>query len=188
MQEMLMLLLSLIALSAVNGQTFHFGSCPKPPVQNNFELSKYLGTWYEIEKLPACFEKGNCVQATYSLNEDATIKVLNQEVLPNGKTHSIEGTAVSRNLEEPAKLGVSFSFFQPYSPYWVLSTDYESHSLVYSCSNVLGIFYVDFAWILARTRTLPAENVTQLRDVFTSFNIDITKMTQTDQTNCPNFM
>lgn len=185
---MLMLLLTLIALSDVNGQTFHLGSCPKPPVQNNFELSKYLGTWYEIEKLPASFEKGNCVQATYSLNEDATIKVLNQEVLPNGKTHSIVGTAVSRNLEEPAKLGVSFSFFQPYSPYWVLSTDYESHSLVYSCCNVLGIFYVDFAWILARTRTLPAENVTQLRDVFTSSNIDITKMTQTDQTNCPNFM
>ncbi|RXN00819.1 Apolipoprotein D [Acipenser ruthenus] len=99
---------SLIALTTVlnNNRTIRAINMNRPLLYSQ----QYLGTWYEIEKLPASFEKGNCVQATYSLNEDATIKVFNQEVLPNGKTHSIVGTAVSRNLEEPAKLGVSFSF------------------------------------------------------------------------------
>lgn len=38
---------------------------------------KYLGKWYEIEKLPASFEKGKCIEANYMLRPDSTIQVLN---------------------------------------------------------------------------------------------------------------
>lgn len=40
-----------------------------------------MGTWYEIEKLPAVFERGTCNQATYSLQSDGTVKVHNAELL-----------------------------------------------------------------------------------------------------------
>lgn len=71
----------------------------------------------------------------------------------------------------------------PYSPYWVLSTDYES-ALVYSCTDVLRIFHLDYAWILSRTRTLPAETVYHAKEVFSREKIDVGRMAPTDQSKC----
>ncbi|KAK1884838.1 Apolipoprotein D [Dissostichus eleginoides] len=71
----------LLLAAAAEGQSLHFGKCPRPPVQQDFNVAKYMGTWYEIEKLPALFEKGKCNQATYSLLSDGTVKVHNAELL-----------------------------------------------------------------------------------------------------------
>ncbi|KAJ8397580.1 hypothetical protein AAFF_G00438560 [Aldrovandia affinis] len=176
-------LLVALLLPLVSSQVFHWGPCPDPPVQANFVIHKYLGKWYEIQKLPASFEKGKCVEAEYSLRTDGTIKVLNSE-LRRGKMKSVEGTAVVQDIRQPAKLGVSFSYFTPYSPYWVLYTDYENSAMVYSCTDVLKLFHVDFAWILGRARTLPVATINNAKILFTSNNIDIGKMTSTDQQGC----
>lgn len=40
-----------------------------------------MGTWYEIEKLPAVFQKGKCCQATYTILGDGTVSVHNTELL-----------------------------------------------------------------------------------------------------------
>ncbi|KPP71063.1 apolipoprotein D-like [Scleropages formosus] len=144
----------------------------------------YLGKWYEIAKLPAQFEKGSCIEANYSIRADGTIKVYNSEIL-KGKLRSIEGTAVVQDINEPAKLAVSFSYaVTPYTPYWVLSTDYEHSALVYSCTDVLRLFHFDFAWILSRMRSLPPETIQKAKDLFTNSSIDISKMIMTQQQGC----
>ncbi|XP_030625510.1 apolipoprotein D-like [Chanos chanos] len=172
-----------ILLPMVASQTFHWGPCPTPMVQPNFDLNRYLGRWYEIEKLPASFERGKCIEANYALRPDHTIRVLNLQTL-KGKVRSAEGTAIVQDSREPAKLGVSFSYFTPYSPYWVLSTDFNTVSLVYSCTDILRLFHVDYAWILSRTRTLPPEIVYHAKEIFARENIDISRMKATDQHGC----
>jgi len=113
-------------------------------------------------------------------------------------------------MREPAKLGVSFSYCKsinvfknvfnssiestqsllnsfsvtPYAPYWVLSTDYNSIALVYSCTDVLRLFHVDYAWILSRSRILPAEAIYHAKEIFSRDNIDVSKMFPTDQQGC----
>uniref|UniRef100_A0A4W5JV80 Apolipoprotein D n=1 Tax=Hucho hucho TaxID=62062 RepID=A0A4W5JV80_9TELE len=72
-----MLCVLCLILSVAHAQTVHLGRCPTPPVQQDFNVTKvtadaygvcqYLGRWYEVEKLPAVFERGKCQQATYSL-------------------------------------------------------------------------------------------------------------------------
>ena len=48
------------------------------PVKN-FDLEKYQGKWYEIARLDHSFEQGmEQVTATYSINNDGTVKVLNK--------------------------------------------------------------------------------------------------------------
>lgn len=42
-----------------------------------FPFFQYLGKWYEIEKLPASFERGKCIEANYAIRPDHTIQVLN---------------------------------------------------------------------------------------------------------------
>ncbi|XP_072567579.1 apolipoprotein D-like isoform X3 [Paramormyrops kingsleyae] len=108
MKARFIILLPLL-LPLAGGQVYHWGPCPQPEVQPNFELQKYLGRWYEIEKLPSSFERGKCMETNYSMREDGTIKVVNTEQL-KGKLKSVEGTAVVQDVNQPAKLGVSFSF------------------------------------------------------------------------------
>ncbi|XP_070784638.1 apolipoprotein D-like [Enoplosus armatus] len=174
----------LLAAAAADGQSFHRGNCPQPSVQEDFNVTKYMGTWYEIEKLPAVFERGKCNQATYSPLADGTVKVRNAELLSKGKMHSIEGVAKVKNSSQPAILGVSFFKGVPDGPYWILSTDYQSYALVYSCSDYFGFFHIDFAWILARTRVLTEDVISQLHDKLASAGVNINRLTITNQTGC----
>ena len=44
-----------------------------------FDLSRYLGTWYEIARLDHSFERGlDKVTATYSMRDDGGVKVINR--------------------------------------------------------------------------------------------------------------
>ncbi|XP_062833648.1 apolipoprotein D isoform X1 [Anolis carolinensis] len=178
------LLLHLL-LGLAQAQTFHMGKCPDPPVQEVFDIHKYLGKWYEIEKLPSNFEKGHCIQANYSLKENGKVKVVNKEIHMDGTLNEIEGEAFHVNLQEPAKLHVKFNWFMPAAPYWVISTDYDNYALVYSCTNFMWLFHVDYAWIMSRTPELHPETVDHLKNILQSYDINTARMRPTDQTDCP---
>ncbi|KAM3593569.1 uncharacterized protein V6R79_015724 [Siganus canaliculatus] len=175
--------LLLLLLPLASAQTYRWGPCPNPKVQPNFNLQQYVGRWYEIEKLPASFERGKCIEANYAIRRDGTIQVLNSQFYKN-KVRVAEGTAVVVDPRDPARLGVSFSYFTPYSPYWVLTTDYTSVAVVYSCTDILHIFHIEFAWILSRSRFLPAQTVRYAKELLISEGIDVYRMKATDQTGC----
>uniref|UniRef100_A0A672GUP1 Apolipoprotein D n=1 Tax=Salarias fasciatus TaxID=181472 RepID=A0A672GUP1_SALFA len=147
--------LTLLLAAAASAQGLKLGKCPQPatvvlPLQ-------YLGKWYGIQKLPTTFQKGQCSTAVYTLKSPGVIGVLNSELFDISK-----GTATVKDPAEPAKLEVSFSKDSPPGPYWVLSTDYQGHTLVYSCREV-GLFHRELAWIMSREPTLPEATVQELR-------------------------
>ncbi|XP_053161609.1 apolipoprotein D isoform X2 [Hemicordylus capensis] len=182
---LLLLLLPALLRSQAQAQSFHMGKCPDPPVQEVFDVTKYLGSWYEIEKLPASFEKGSCVQANYSRKENGKIHVSNKELLSDHTENKIEGEAFQADPGEPAKLHVKFNWLMPAAPYWVISTDYDNYSLVYSCTPFLWLFHVDYAWIMSRTRQLHPETVEHLKSILQSYGVDTARMRPTDQMDCP---
>uniref|UniRef100_A0A3P8U4T7 Apolipoprotein D n=1 Tax=Amphiprion percula TaxID=161767 RepID=A0A3P8U4T7_AMPPE len=172
--------LTLLSVMAMNAQVIVPGRCPKPAVQKNFDAARYLGTWYEIKKLPHTFQKGECSTATYSLKSPGVVGVLNKELLADGTINTISGYAVSKSPSEPAKLLVSFFDNSPPAPYWVLSTDYDSYSLVYSCTD-LGVLRVEFAWVMSRQPTLPEETIKELYSTLSSIGVNVDKMITTNQ-------
>ncbi|XP_041670525.1 apolipoprotein Db [Cheilinus undulatus] len=172
-----------LLLPLVSAQTYHWGPCPNPKVQPGFKVNLYLGRWYEIEKLPASFERGKCIEANYDFRQDGTIQVRNSQFYKE-KTRVAEGTAVIPDPREPARLGVSFSYFTPYSPYYILTTDYTTMSVVYSCTDVLRLFHVDYAWILGRSRFIPYATVQYAKELLMNEGIDIFRMRPTVQTGC----
>ncbi|XP_070830904.1 apolipoprotein Da, duplicate 2 [Chaetodon trifascialis] len=176
--------LTLLSVLAASAQVLKFGKCPKPAVQANFDPTRYIGKWYEIKKLPTAFQRGECGTATYSLKSPGVLGVLNRELLDDGTINFIVGSAKTKNPSEPAKLEVSFDSSPP-GPYWVLSTDYEGHSLVYGCTD-FGLFHMELSWILSREPTLNEETLEQLHSILTSAGVNVNKMvlTNQDETYC----
>ncbi|XP_076003427.1 apolipoprotein Da, duplicate 2 [Genypterus blacodes] len=175
-----MISLTLLCVLSAGTHSLSFGKCPKPAVQQDFDPTMYLGKWYENQKLPTFFQKGECATAIYSLESPGVIDVLNKELLKDGRVNAINGSAKVKDPSEPAKLEVSFFESTPPGPYWVLSTDYDNYSLVYGCSE-FGPFRSEFTWILSREPTLDEEIVEELHAILTSVGVDVNKMVMTNQ-------
>lgn len=102
-------------------------------VVRGLDLERYMGRWYEIASFPSFFQpkNGENTRATYTLNPDGTVHVLN-ETWSNGKRDAIEGTAYKADPNsDEAKLKVRF-YLPPFLPlfpvvgnYWVLYVDEE---------------------------------------------------------------
>lgn len=131
-----------------NGCVFKNGYDMKPLKTAPFvDLSRYVGTWYEIARYPNKFQEG-CVDstATYSLTDDGKIKVINacHEDSLSGKLRSAKGKAWVVDKETNAKLKVSF--FWPFAgDYWIIEIgrNYEY--------AVIGHPDRKYLWILSRT-------------------------------------
>lgn len=100
-------------------------------VVRNLDLERYMGRWYEIASFPTFFQPkdGENTRATYKLNGDGTVHVLN-ETWSKGKRDYIEGSAYKADPNsDEAKFKVKF-YVPPFLPiipvvgnYWVLYLD-----------------------------------------------------------------
>ncbi|XP_072330120.1 apolipoprotein D-like [Scyliorhinus torazame] len=172
-----------------------FKSCPKIPVQKNFTLSEFMGTWFEIESLNTNLVKGDCIAHTFSQSADNWIHVNTTEKRDNGKRILYIGKLSPANVKEDAKLqillseGIYLDFGPPHDefsfiPYDVLATDFRSYSLVYSCTQHYFTPTI-YAWILSRGSQLDENTIKALEDILKANNINIDKMQQIDQKDCP---
>ena len=80
---------------------------------------------------------------------------------------------------------ISTSFSAPvYGDYWVVDTDYENYTLIYSCSSLIGLAKVEFAWILSRERTLDDATKNKLFDTLKRYKINTDILEKEDQSGC----
>lgn len=118
----------------------------------NFDIDKYLGTWYEIARFDFRFEKDlDNVSAQYSLNEKGNVIVLNSGYnFIKKEWEKAEGLAKFRGDKDLAKLKVSF--FGPfYSGYNVVALDANYQNALIAGKNL------DYLWILSRTKYISKE-------------------------------
>ncbi|GCB68338.1 hypothetical protein scyTo_0000864 [Scyliorhinus torazame] len=124
-----------------------FKSCPKIPVQKNFTLSEFMGTWFEIEALNSRLIKGDCVTHTFHQSTDNWIQVNTTEKRKDNKRILYIGKLSPANVNQAAKLQILLSEgvyldFVPvqdefsFIPYNVLATDFRKKLP----DNVLDIF------------------------------------------------
>jgi apolipoprotein D and lipocalin family protein len=127
---------------------------PYPPV-SPFDLNRYLGTWYEIARMPNSFEKGlTNVTATYSLRADGNVRVFNRGI-KNGKESTIEGKAKFAGSKDTAHILVSF-FWIFYSDYIVVELDSAyCYALVAGANS-------KYLWMLARQPAIDKTNTDRL--------------------------
>ncbi len=135
--------------------------CTTPPKGiepvTNFDIERYLGTWYEIVRLDHGFERGlTRVTANYTLRDDGGVKVINsgydeksgerKEAI--GKAYFVEGPEIGQ---------LKVSFFGPfYGGYTIVELDQD-----YQYALVSGPTR-SYLWILARSPDLSTAIVERL--------------------------
>ncbi|CAH2243005.1 jg19448 [Pararge aegeria aegeria] len=134
------------------------GQCdPNIKVVTDFNIPAYMKLWHDIESYPAPFLRGTCPNAFYTWNIIGTVDVFNTEVIDQ-RLDTIQGVGEPAAFDGSAKLSVRFpiagSTLYNTAPYWVLSTDYSTYALVYSCENINNEQRQVFSWKLSRTKQL----------------------------------
>jgi len=122
------------------------------PVEN-FELARYLGTWYEIARLDHSFERGlSRVTAEYSLREDGGVRVVNRGYSEKEREwKEAEGKAYFVDRADQGHFKVSF--FGPfYGSYIVFELDRDSYQYALVSGPDKSYF-----WILARRPEMDKE-------------------------------
>jgi apolipoprotein D and lipocalin family protein len=137
-----------------------FTGCVEKPKNVNpiedFELSLYLGTWYEIARLDHRFERGmEQITATYSMREDGGVKVINKGYkIKDKEWKDAEGKAYF--VESPNLGYLKVSFFGPfYGAYIIFDLDYDKYALISGPDH-------SYFWILSRKPQLDEETLTRL--------------------------
>jgi Bacterial lipocalin len=125
---------------------------------DGFEVQRYVGTWYEIARLDHKFERGlEKISATYTLNDDGGIDVLNQGWnVATGEWKKAEGKAYFIDSADKGRLKVSF--FGPfYGGYNIIALDKKNYDYVMVAGPDKSYF-----WLLSRTKQLPKATVDSL--------------------------
>ncbi len=143
---------------------------------SDFELDRYLGTWYEIARLDHKFERGlKAVTATYSLNDDGSVKVVNSGInIETGKSETATGKAKFVGATNQGHLKVSF--FGPfYGSYVIYDLDQDAyqHALVAGPDR-------SYMWLLSRTPVISDSRYQALLDIASDNGYDTSQLIQVD--------
>jgi lipocalin len=141
----------------------------------SFDLSRYLGTWYEVARYDHSFEKGmDNAMAEYILQDDGTVFVLNT-AWKNGKYKVAEGKAKYPDPDlEPGALKVSFFLFF-YSEYNVMMVD-EDYQI-----SLVGSKSKNYLWILSRTPVPDPDLLNMILEEAEARGYDTSKLIWVDQ-------
>lgn len=147
------------------------------PVRN-FELDRYLGTWYEIARLDHRFERGlESVSAHYELREDGGVAVLNKGYDTNKQVwDQAEGKAYFVGDTDVGQLKVSF--FGPfYGGYNIVELDLDNYQYSLVCGPNRS-----YLWILSRTPELDSKTLDRLVSKATELGFATDELIYVDQT------
>ena len=148
-----------------------------------FDVARYMGTWYEIAKLPNWFQR-KCVQGTqarYKVLGPTQIEVNNKCTTASGEEIQAIGLARPNGSGRPAQLEVRFApewtawLPMVWGAYWVLDLDAD-----YQLAAV-GDPSKSYLWILSRTPVVSIERYDAMLQRLNVMGFDITKLEKTRQ-------
>jgi len=140
------------------------------------DLSKYLGTWYEIASYPMFFQRGcTATQATYTQREDGLISVLNKcrKNNLNGPWKQAEGVAKVVDLQSNSKLKVKFFLF--WGDYWIIDLGQDYDYAVVSEPRK------KYLWILSRSPQMKEDLFKDIMNKLEQKGFDLKRLQLTPQ-------
>ena len=166
------LLLWLTALGSVQAQPAPLQTVP------SVDVPRYMGTWHEIAKYPNWFQRkcASSTQATYSLQADGRVQVLNRCKTDKGEWTEAVGAARQIGGPTSAQLKVRFApewlSFIPlvWGDYWIIDLDPQYQWVMVSEPKR------QYLWILSRTPQLPTATYQALLGKLSGLGFDLRQL------------
>lgn len=172
-KSLVLFIFTALAFSSLYGEKF----TKELPIVENFDSTKYLGTWYEIARYDFRFEKNmDNTTANYSMMKNGHIRVINRGYdYVSKKWKESKGQAKFRGANTVGALEVSF--FGPfYADYNIIALDDN-----YQYALVAGKD-TNYLWFLSRTTTMPDDVKNQYVELAKSLGYDTDKLVWVNQT------
>lgn len=143
-----------------------------------FDISRYMGKWYEVARLDHSFERGlSDVSAQYQAQADGSVTVINRG-FNTKKSEWKEAVGKAKFIGDNQRASLKVSFFGPfYGGYHVMALDQKD----YRWAMVVGPNR-DYLWILCRDKHLPSGVREQLLAQAQQNGIDVSKLIWVEQT------
>lgn len=159
-------------------------SRPAPPTVTSLDLTRYLGTWYEIARLPMRYEPSDYtdVSATYSLETDGSVRVQNRAFDGKGELQESIGQAKPVDANDRSRLEVTFLpeglRWIPFTKgdYWVLRIDDAYRTAL------VGSPDYEYLWLLHREPTIDAATRDDFLGTARGLGYDLAKLISTPHT------
>lgn len=171
MKKVFLLLIAIMMLSSCGSDSPYLKTVDK------VDVNKYMGTWYEIVRLPNSFEKGlECVTATYSLKENGDVKVTNRGRNVDDRSKIDEANATAWVVDTASNSKLKVRFFWPFAgDYWIIALDKDyQYAMVGTPSR-------KYLWILSRQSKLDEVVTKSLLDSASRSGFDISKIENVKQ-------
>ncbi len=144
----------------------------------SLDVPRYMGTWHEIAKYPNWFQK-KCVsstQATYTLQADGRVQVLNRCKTDQGEWSEALGAARQIGGPTSAQLKVRFApewlSFIPlvWGDYWIVELDPDYQWVVVSEPKR------EYLWVLSRSPQMSTATYLSLLGKLETLGFDLKKI------------
>ncbi|ODM98646.1 Apolipoprotein D [Orchesella cincta] len=176
-------LLSFVAFASASKAAL----CNKYPPLIGFEIDKYLGRWWQMEKTPTVSElPGKCWSSFYYRDaanpEKVKLRMDYVTRLTNAPNTFFSQLIIDNPVNDPS----NFVYSVPAMPwrkkhYRVLATDYDNFAIEYMCGvNMMGTSE-ETVWLLTRDRRPSLEVMQQARHTLQVLGLDKVKMYEADQ-------
>ncbi|KZC13376.1 PREDICTED: apolipoprotein D-like [Dufourea novaeangliae] len=169
--------------------TYHTGACPLVEPMQGFQMNRFLGVWYVIQKTTTA---SKCITYNYTRGEEPGEYVITQD-----SDHPILGLTPLKHeyhytgelsVPEPsiaARMQVRFPLSVAGSASHVIfATDYDNYAGIFTCQQVAFI-HRQSATILSRRRDLDMSYVEKLRQKLSNFGVSPYDLSIISQTGCP---
>lgn len=178
-------ILGILALALLGALTL--AGCSKTSVPSgctpvkDFQVDRYMGTWYEVARLENKFEKGmtHCT-ADYSLKESGAVQVVNRGWKPEDLAWK-ESVGTALFLGEKTVGSLRVSFFGPFwGGYHILALDQEA----YQWAMVAGPNR-EYLWFLSRTPQMDPAVLERLKEEARKLDFPVDQLLLVDQADRP---
>ncbi|XP_034934646.1 apolipoprotein D-like [Chelonus insularis] len=175
-------------LVIANAHTYHLGVCPIVEPMVGFQMSKFLGYWYVIQKTST---GSKCVGYNYTRGEEPGEYRITQQsnhpvlgLTPLKHEYHYTGELSVPEPSVPGRMQVRFPLSVAGSAsHVVFATDYDTYAGIFTCQR-LGFAHRRSATILSRTKELDKSIVDSLRAKLTSFSVNPFDLSIVPQTGC----
>ena len=154
-----------------------FGSCPTPPLVENFDSAAFAGEWYEIlRESQFMYEMGQqCSTQSFQLDADGNLDIHFRAWFlmmgysgVDGILYCADGSASTQTCM------ASMAGSEPIYPFNFLATDYDNYAVSYFCMPMLGdTMKMEWYNILSKTPTLSDELLEEAKGKITAVLPDI---------------